>query len=174
MILTPMVRLYGWANQPLSLSAGGRRVCGVRWFMKTFAEFFAWCEKNGLADDRSISNAFSCTHQTVHNWRSGRSRMQNGVPRHVQLQTIGFAAAKSGKHSLPPNAGMAEFDAWRAERGMGSLEATGRAFGLTRQAIHNWVKRERLPRWIHLACLGHDLEAGKNSGSNPNPQFSAI
>ena len=127
--------------------------------MQTFAEFFTWCTANELSDDRAISQALSCTHQTVHNWRTGRSRGARGLPRHVYLQTLGFEARQTETPGgLSVASSIAAFDAWRAERGLESLEKTGIAFGMTRQAIHNWVRRERLPRWIELASLGYDVE----------------
>ncbi len=126
----------------------------------TYAEFFDWCKQKELQSDKQISIAFSRTPQTVRNWKKpGRDGAASAPPRHLYLACVGFeilethpsavAALTDGKNEL-------WFQEWRQSRGLLTLETTGQAFGLTRQAIHNWDKRSRLPRWLPLACVGYD------------------
>lgn len=129
--------------------------------LKSFGDFFVWCAGQGLTGNQEISAAFGRTPQTVRNWRCKRTRSRLGVPpRHLGLACAGYAEARrqTGQVAPLPEVALAWFDSWRVNHGLATLEATGVAFGLTRQAIHNWSKRGRLPRWLPLACLGYETE----------------
>lgn len=128
--------------------------------LASYQEFFDWCKRQGLESDRNIAQAFGRTPQTVRNWKKGRG--EEGLstpPLHLSLACRGYEASRRRTGALiPPFPEMSVgwFNMWRRSHGLDTLEATGVAFGLTRQAIHNWHKRGRLPRWLPLACLGFD------------------
>lgn len=125
----------------------------------SFGEFFTWCEGFGLTKDRSIAQAFRLTPQTVMNWRKGKSRAQYIVlPIHLLLMCRGYEAIRRDSgHVMPeiPTMTIGMFDIWRQYYGLTTLETAGHSFGMTRQAIHNWNTRRRLPKWLPLACYGY-------------------
>ena len=128
--------------------------------LPSYAAFFEWCATNGLTSDRLVASAFGRTPQTVRNWKRALTRSPAPVPPlHLSLSCEGYEAARRSTEATVPD--FAEptvgwFQTWRLVHGLDTLEATGDAFGLTRQAIHNWHKRRRLPRWLPLACLGFE------------------
>lgn len=133
--------------------------------MTSYEEFFAWCESQGLKSDRLIATAFAMTPQTVRNWKA-RLRSGGGAPPvYLGLACLGYEASRRHHGDLVPpfpSMSLRWFEAWRRHHGLTTLERTGEAFGLTRQAVHNWFKRESLPRWLPLACLGYErrLDSG--------------
>ena len=136
--------------------------------MATYGEFFAWCGEQGLVTDRNVADAFGRTPQTVRNWKRSRARARDGKPPlHLSLACMGYEASRrrTGELIPPfPDMSIAWFDMWRRSHGLETLESTGDAFGLTRQAIHNWHKRGRLPRWLPLACLGYEESVSRIPG----------
>lgn len=50
-----------------------------------------------------------------------------------------------------------ELKDWQHKYGFKTYKATGDVFGITRQAVHNWFKRDKFPRWLSIACAGYDL-----------------
>jgi hypothetical protein len=129
----------------------------------SYESFFAWCREKCLVTDRQIAEAFGRTPQTVRNWKRARKDgLGVAPPRHLSLACSGFEALQErpGEIERIVNDGAEYwFQNWRSRHGLGTLESTGSAFGLTRQAIHNWDKRERLPRWLPLTCLGYERVA---------------
>ena len=134
----------------------------------SYEEFFSWCDHQGLKSDRLIATAFGMTPQTVRNWR-GRVRSQEGTPpMYLSLACFGYEATREHHGDvIPPfpNMSISWFEAWRTHHGLSTLERTGDAFGLTRQAVHNWFKRQSLPRWLPLACLGYEHNEGLSINS---------
>jgi DNA-binding XRE family transcriptional regulator len=126
--------------------------------LSSYEHFFDWCRRQGLTSDRHVAAAFGRTPQTIRNWKKGRS-LPSVPPSHLSLACVGYEESRRRTGELvPPFPEMTVtwFDMWRRSHGLDTLEATGEAFGLTRQAIHNWHKRDRLPRWLGLACLGYE------------------
>lgn len=127
--------------------------------LPSYEAFFEWCERQGLAGDRRVSEAFGRTPQTVRNWKRNVSGATGAIPPlHLSLSCLGHEVSKRDGISgpLPEEISLVWFQEWRKGAGLETLEATGEAFGLTRQAIHNWHKRRRLPKWLPLACLGYE------------------
>lgn len=128
--------------------------------LSSYQVFFQWCRSHGLQTDRQIATAFARTPQTIRNWKRGQTGEQSVLPPlHLSLACKGYEFAHAhGTHrndsSQEPS--MSWFQNWRHHHGLDTLEATGDAFGLTRQAVHNWHKRGRLPRWLPMACLGYE------------------
>ncbi len=129
--------------------------------MDTYEQFFAWCASQGLKNDRLIAAAFGMTPQTVRNWKQ-RLKSGDGVPpAYLVLACAGYESARGQSGEVVPAFPQMTadwFEAWREHHHLETLERTGGAFGLTRQAIHNWFKRESLPRWLPLACLGYEIK----------------
>lgn len=143
--------------------------------LKSYNDFFAWCAGHSLTSNQEISAAFGRTPQTVRNWRCNRTRSRLGVPpQHLSLACGGYAEARRQNAEVTPLPDVAPvwFETWRRNHGLATLEATGLAFGLTRQAIHNWSKRGRLPRWLPLACLGY--ETRNPTGGELDPGSAAV
>jgi hypothetical protein len=125
----------------------------------SYKAFFDWCRVQGLESDRHIAAAFGRTPQTVRNWKRNQEAASASPPLHLTLACKGYEASRRSSGELvPPFPEMTVgwFSMWRQNHGLSTLESTGEAFGLTRQAIHNWHKRHRLPRWLPLACLGYE------------------
>lgn len=131
--------------------------------MDSYGEFFASCAARGLRTDREIACAFRRTQQTITNWRA---LVAHGArpPRHLGLEVAGYDLVQAG--AAEPRPGIAAFKAWQNKLGLGTLEAVGGVFGCTRQAVHNWFSRERLPRWLPLACMGHEACASAASAAS--------
>lgn len=127
--------------------------------MTGYEEFFAWCKQHGLKGDKMIALAFGMTPQTVRNWRLKLQKGEGQPPAWLKLACRGFEVAKAEtEEPMPsfPKVDMTWFEVWRNHHKLKTLELTGAAFGVTRQAIHNWHKRASLPRWLPLACLGYE------------------
>jgi len=152
----------------------GDALAGRGCAMDSYQKFFSWCDRQGLKADREIAEAFGMTPQTVRNWKHRLEAGEGVPPTYLGLACVGFESARStGNGEVPRLEPMTVdfFKTWREHRGLETLESTGGAFGLTRQAIHNWFKRDRLPRWLPLACLGYEVrtspEGSGAAASNP-------
>lgn len=128
-------------------------------------EFFSWCEARGLADNTPIAAVFSVSSQTIRNWR--RKAADEALPAWVPLACDGFDALAGGGRGLPilPPITIGWLAGWQARHGLQTYEDTAQVFSIKRQAVHNWYKRGRLPRWLALACAGHDARI--HSGGSP-------
>ena len=131
--------------------------------MTSYEEFFAWCQRQGFRNDREIANAFGMTPQTVRNWKAKVRPGSSTPPVYLSLACLGFEATRpaGGGVAKPPEWGVEWFEAWRHHHNLQTLERTGGAFGLTRQAVHNWFKRKSLPRWLPLACIGYERRTSR-------------
>lgn len=126
--------------------------------MRTYDDFFGWCDERGLTTDRKIAREFSMSPQTFKCWRLKRSG-DDSLPPWVQLACKGYEVVEESRASgLFPNLNqtLEWFSLWRESHGLHSFESTGRVFGISRQAIHNWGARGHLPSWVPLACLGYE------------------
>lgn len=115
--------------------------------------FFGWCEKAGLVTDGAIAAAFSMSPQTVKNWRVNLDRL---LKPWVWLAVEGYEACVKAGRKLPglPAVTKRWFERWMNRNGLRTLAEVGTLLGLTRQAVHNWIARNRFPNWLALACLG--------------------
>lgn len=129
--------------------------------------FFAWCESRGLTRNQDISEAFRVSSQTIRNWH--RKESSDPLPAWVPLACLAVEALASGKAVPAKGAPMtvARLAAWQSRHGFMTYDDTARVFSVTRQAVHNWYKRQRFPKWLALACLGYDL-----SGRSPHGKES--
>lgn len=126
---------------------------------RTLEEFFPWCATLGLVDNKDISRAFGRTPQTIENWRRGHSR--SGMPRipaHLTLSCVGYEALRRETGMFMPSdppLTATMFRIWCSYYGLRTLSSVAEVFGVTRQAVHNWGVRGRLPKWLNMACHGH-------------------
>ena len=135
-----------------------------------FSDFFRWCSEQGITRTRDIARAFGRTPQTIENWRK-KAETDSTIPLHVELSCIGYEAIRNETGLIEPISTpltLTLFHVWRQYYGLGTLEKTAEAFGLTRQAVHNWYIRKRLPKWLNLACHGYahlqnDIHSFKHS-----------
>lgn len=138
--------------------------------MKSYDEFFAWCDRQGLKTDRLIALAFGMTPQTVRNWKALRKDKRRVPKAWLELACLGYEMARAVSEELIPPFPLVSsewFDIWRREHGQSTLEHTGHAFGVTRQAVHNWRIRKRLPRWLPIACVGFQRKALESRTQGP-------
>lgn len=124
--------------------------------MKTYKDFFVFCEKNNLHDDKTIASAFFVTKQTVKNWRKNAS-IEKDLPNWMLLAVKGYDYIQSSETHFNTSMPLDWFTEWCKQNNLETLERKGSVFGVTRQAVHAWYHRKRLPRWIVLACLGYQL-----------------
>lgn len=136
--------------------------------MNSYEDFFSWCELQGLISDREIAYSFSRTPQTVRNWKRSRVEHGNGAPpKHLALECEGYEfSRRGGRVPSPPKVNLEWFNTWCAANGLDTLESTGDAFGITRQAVHNWRNRGRLPKWLQLASIGYEQRKTHRVTSN--------
>jgi len=126
-------------------------------------EFFSWCETRGLRENSTIAAVFNISIQTVRNWRKKEGNAP--LPPWLELACEGFDAisAVGGAPALPPIT-IGWLTAWQARHSLKTYEDTGRVFSIKRQAVHNWYKRGRFPKWLALACAGYDARALRMRG----------
>lgn len=120
-------------------------------------EFFAWCEANGLDRNQDISAAFRVSSQTIRNWRKKepKSKMTAWVPfacAALEAATAGTIAPKSLERIT-----VSRLSEWQVRHRFKTYDDTAAVFSVTRQAVHNWYKRQRFPKWLALACVGYDI-----------------
>lgn len=143
--------------------------------------FFAWCEEHELSRNQDISEAFRVSSQTIRNWyRKGSS---DPLPAWVPLACYAVEALANGSAKPRQAAPMtvSRLSEWQSRHGFRTYDDTAGVFAIKRQAVHNWYKRQRFPKWLALACLGHDLSSkgqhGKESATGrltANPASSNI
>ncbi len=124
--------------------------------MEYYSDFFKFCEEKGMVDDKSIACYFYVTKQTVKNWRKNAIAGKK-MPNWMRLKLSGYQYAhKDGyqPYCLMP---IQWFEQWRERHNLKTLQQTGEVFGVTRQAVHSWGIRGRLPRWITLSCIGYEI-----------------
>lgn len=127
-------------------------------------EFFRWCEARGLRDNTPIAAVFSVSSQTIRNWR--RKDDGEALPAWVPLACDGFDALTPGDGRQPLLAPVSVewLSSWQARHSLRTYEDTARIFDIKRQAVHNWYKRGRFPKWLPLACAGYDARIQSGAG----------
>jgi hypothetical protein len=119
-------------------------------------EFFTWCSRRKLSENTPISAVFCVSSQTIRNWRKRGDG--EAMPAWVPLACDGYDALTDGDGGLPilPKVTVSWLSDWQKRHSLETYEDTAGVFDLTRQAVHNWFKRGRFPRWLAIACAGHD------------------
>ena len=119
--------------------------------------FFAWCDERELTRNQGISAAFRVSSQTIRNWQ--RKEPSDPMPAWVPLACAALDAISAGEVSseraLPMT--VSRLSEWQASHRFKTYDDTANVFSIKRQAVHNWYKRQRFPRWLALACIGYDI-----------------
>jgi len=111
-------------------------------------EFFIWCGEKGLISNKIIAESFNVSAQTVRNWKK-----KEDLPLWVS-----FACLALENNYTADDFSFSDFKSWQKRNNIITYEETGNAFGIKRQAIHQWFRRGRFPKWISLACFGYNLK----------------
>lgn len=151
------------------------------------SEFFSWCARHGLKETSDVVSVIPVSGQTVRNWTNKLGDDEELAPwvyfatryydetggRDADLR--GYRESYLLEHGLPdprdsagdddedgydfflPRMTVSELKDWQHRHGFTTYKATGDVFGIKRQAVHNWFKRDRFPRWLSIACAGYDL-----------------
>lgn len=125
--------------------------------------FFTWCAKRGLKRADEIGGYFHLSPQTIRNWQrhaiEGSVGMQ-AVPHWVCLAIYYYNHSAGDSDEMPsaPNFEMtfSGLKLWQNKHGFSTYESTAEVFNVRRQAVHLWHKRQKIPAWVSLACLGYD------------------
>lgn len=120
-------------------------------------EFFKWCEDRGLTKNGEIARLFRLSSQTVRNWR--KKDEDELLPIWVSLACEALNSDEQRESAVKLEQMTVEkLSSWQRRNGFKTLDDTAGVFGIERQAVHNWYKRGRFPRWLSLACPGYDLK----------------
>lgn len=130
------------------------------------SEFFEWCARHHLQTTRDIVAIIPVSGQTVRNWLKKQADDDGlapwvGYACHFYDETAGKTARLSP--SDLPSMTVSELKDWQISHDFKTYKATGDVFGIKRQAVHNWHKRGKFPRWLALACAGYDLSIQSNA-----------
>jgi hypothetical protein len=99
------------------------------------------------------------------------------MPSWLTLACKGFDTLSNEGPPILPKITIGWFTSWQRRNHFKTYYDTSRIFGLKRQAVHNWFKRGRFPKWLALACAGHDARVSAVIGDsldreiNTNRQF---
>lgn len=121
------------------------------------AEFFLWCEDRSLNKNGEISRLFRLSSQTVRNWR--KKEDDETLP--IWVNWACAALDTEEQRDLASEIAQMTVEnlaTWQRSHFFKTLDDTAGVFGIERQAVHNWYKRGRFPRWLSLACAGYDLQ----------------
>jgi DNA-binding XRE family transcriptional regulator len=110
-------------------------------------DFFKWCEEQNLLSNVEISKTLNVSAQTIRNWRNKES-----LPNWVY-----FACIAIEKDFIPMSFTVSDLKSWQIQNNLQTYEQTGSVFGIKRQAVHQWFRRGRFPKWLGLACEGYNL-----------------
>lgn len=151
--------LHLWCSSNSKHARDGGSYC---WFVHRMVlimnkiEFFLWCEERSLSKNGEIARIFRLSSQTVRNWR--KKKDDEILPTWVNWACHGLdteeqreAASKTAHMTVE------KLSAWQRRNEFKTLDDTAGVFDIERQAVHNWYKRGRFPRWLSLACAGYDL-----------------
>jgi hypothetical protein len=148
-------------------------------------EFFEWCRDHQLVQTRDIANIFRLSDQTVRNWERHVSEAA-GLPldgtKNLELDYWVDLAIEMFDHyigtyrgedmfkspRLPKLAamGFSDLKKWQQRHGLATYKDTADQFLIQRQAVHNWLTRDRYPRWLPLACEAINLRKPAKSGKS--------
>jgi hypothetical protein len=124
------------------------------------SEFFDWCVRHHLETTRDIVAIIPVSGQTVRNWMKKLPDDDDLAPWVAYAcHYYDVTAGETGDlaPSAIPSMTVSELKEWQTGHGFKTYKATGDIFGIKRQAVHNWHKRGKFPRWLALACAGYDL-----------------
>jgi hypothetical protein len=124
------------------------------------SEFFDWCARHQLETTRDIVAIIPVSGQTVRNWMKKLPDDDDLAPWvEYACHYYDVTAGETGTlaPSDLPSMTVSELKEWQIGHGFKTYKATGDVFGIKRQAVHNWHKRGKFPRWLALACAGYDL-----------------
>ncbi|MTH97579.1 hypothetical protein [Roseibium sp. RKSG952] len=147
-------------------------------------DFFAWCadfdfkDSEGNFANKEIGAAFNLSQQTIRNWQKQdqSSRLPIWVGYVLFLFDLHADLSDSGTWVFPKSEPPSVRDImdWRHRAGLSSYEDVGSVFSITRQAVYNWYSRGRFPKWLGLACAGHDAVFRSNSDEVPTGWNSSL
>lgn len=133
------------------------------------SEFFEWCARHHLQTTRDIVAIIPVSGQTVRNWQKKQAD-DEGLAPWVSFACLFYDHTYGETAELEPanlpTVTFADLKSWQISHDFKTYKATGDVFGIERQAVHNWHKRGKLPRWLGLACAGYDLSIQSNAGSS--------
>lgn len=139
-------------------------------------QFFDWCDQRGISGNSAISTVFSLSSQTIRNWRERPAAYE--MSPWIRLACRGFDTLSGDGPPVLPKITIGWFTTWQRRNHLKTYHDTSRIFGLRRQAVHNWYKRGRFPKWLALACAGHDARVSSaradslDQGFETNRQFN--
>lgn len=130
------------------------------------SEFFDWCVRHRLNETSDIVTVIPVSGQTVRNWMKKHPDEDELAPWvdfacHYYDETAGENGDLVAS-SLPAMT-VSELKEWQLRHGFKTYKATGDVFQIKRQAVHNWHKRGKFPRWLSIACAGYDLSIQSNA-----------
>lgn len=135
--------------------------------------FYERCLANGLTTTISIADAFSVGGQTVRNWLGDRTAKTPLERPWVWMALVGYEHLRQTHPDESPmqlitriktNAQRMDFERfedWCQDQNLGPYREVAGAFGLTKQAVNQWFRRNRIPAWIPLAMLGYEQCQGE-------------
>lgn len=129
-------------------------------------EFFAWCDERELTRNNGISSSFRVSSQTIRNWL--RKEPEELMPAWVPLACDALDAISAGEVDAARAEPMtvSRLAEWQASHKFKTYDDTANVFSIKRQAVHNWYKRQRFPRWLALACIGYDIRTRRSASKD--------
>jgi len=119
-------------------------------------DFFLWCDQRELRSNPEIAAAFRVSSQTIRNWQ--RKEEADQMPAWIPLACLAIETVAAGEPvPVAETMTVARLSEWQGRHRFKTYEDTACVFQIKRQAVHNWYKRQRFPKWLPLACLGYDV-----------------
>lgn len=143
-------------------------------------EFFKWCRDHHLTQTRDIAITFRLSDQTVRNWERHVVEAQTNPDSSLELNYwvdlaievfdhyIGDYRGEDCFRRVPKLApmGFSDLKKWQQRHGLSTYKDTADLFHIERQAVHNWLDRDRYPRWLPFACEAINLRKPGKSGKS--------
>lgn len=118
----------------------------------TFKDFFKWCEENNLKNNKQIAEAFCKTTQTVRNWQ--KEDQNKELP--LWLKYACYANIKlKFDHSSLKKINVSGFSDFQDEFSLHTYEKVADLLRISRQAVFNWVDRNKFPEYLKLFIYGY-------------------
>lgn len=119
-------------------------------------DFFQWCKERNLNTDNEISSFFNVTNQTLKNWKKydDNKKMRHWIAIVCEGHDL---IIKKGCNLNREEMTIAKFNLWRDKNSIETYNESGLIFDIKRQAIHNWFKRGKIPKWLSLTCNAFDI-----------------
>lgn len=112
--------------------------------------FFDWCSGKGYVTNLQIADALNISTQTVRNWK----RLDDDARLPIWVL---YACEAIDTEIKVDSMDIDSFKSWQKTHDLLTYESTGGVFGISRQAVHQWFRRGRFPKWISLACAGFSM-----------------